>query len=134
MAEALLGYDTFIPRSLSMWAAVSYFGTASAANAALLWLQTFYVKQSPSFTILTYRFLQTCLSSLLFTISLVIAVGPSIGYLLKRRTSSRKEKILSWIEQQNIERDKVLDHAKPDNDWRGIIGFFHPFWSVCNQS
>ena len=112
-----------------MWNAVGYFWTAFVANATLLWLQTFYVKQSPSSIYLRYRFLQTCFLGLLFTITLILAIGPWLGWLLQRRTSTKREKILSWTKQQSAAKYEEIS-SKTDSEWKGIIGFFHPFWYV----
>lgn len=113
----------------SMWNVVGYFWTAFIANAVLLWLQTSYVKQTPGSIYLSYRFVQTCILGLLFTISLILAIGPWLGLLLQRRTSKKRAKIVSGTQQQTVtENEEILN--KKDSEWKDIIGFFHPFWYV----
>ena len=77
----------------------------------------------------------------------------TLGWYLRRRTAPRRSSILARVkieeaqssiaasqssESDNGEWEKVERHAigsaqngeEADNEWEGIIGFFHPFWSV----
>ena len=77
-----------------------------------------------------------------------------IGWSLQRKTKKRRELILSRVKseeqayqsgQENPQRsddedwEKIESYAAAsapngdlpsDGDWEGVIGFFHPFWSV----
>lgn len=76
-----------------------------------------------------------------------------VGWYLRRRTTSRKITILARVKLEEAqyqlsasqshksddgEWEKVEKHTagsaknggEADDEWEGIIGFFHPFWSV----
>lgn len=76
-----------------------------------------------------------------------------VGWYLRRRTTSRRITILARVKLEEAqyqlsasesptlddgEWEKVEKHAagsakngeEADDEWEGIIGFFHPFWSV----
>lgn len=78
----------------------------------------------------------------------------SIGWSLQRRTRRRRELIISRVQAEegryqaarkaqpradDEDWEKVDSYATgtapngelpTDGDWEGIVGFFHPFWSV----
>lgn len=77
----------------------------------------------------------------------------TVGWSLRRRTRDRRNLILARVkldesqsqlskrpppnlddgEWEKVENDTVgskPNGSEADNAWEGIIGFFHPFWSV----
>ena len=84
---------------------------------------------------------------------LVYRAGKALGSHLKRKTTTRRRSILKRV---NIEEEAVKSFYRrsqksddddwekiddisiasarngdiADDDWEGIIGFFHPFWSA----
>jgi len=82
---------------------------------------------------------------------LVLYVGGTFGYYLRKKTAGRKAQILDLVESEEKDyaanaknrRDSddwenVESYAtgtanngeKADREWDGIVGFFHPFWCV----
>lgn len=79
---------------------------------------------------------------------LVRSTGTTFGWYLRRRTAARRQAILSQVRSE--ERDYQSEHKKSgdgdwekleshavasapnggpaDDEWEGMIGFFHPFW------
>lgn len=69
------------------------------------------------------------------------------GWFIRHRTSSRRELLLSRardsvsqdvtnpVDDDWEQVDAVVGTApngeKPDKDWNGVVGFFHPFWYFC---
>lgn len=87
---------------------------------------------------------------------LIRGAGKLFGSYLKRRTASRRHAILKRVrveeegvkafyrrsqkheddDWEKIERSGVgcsTNGGQADNDWEGIMGFFHPFWFVKIQ-
>ena len=82
---------------------------------------------------------------------------PLIGWSLRRRTSKRRELIVSRVkteeeasqadwrgpaETEDEDWEQIESHAAGtapngellrEAEWEGIIGFFHPFWSVTRH-
>lgn len=89
---------------------------------------------------------------------LVRSAGRTAGYYLKRYALTRKKSILRRVKveeealqkfNRNSQRpeedddwERVESHVvgsaknggQAEDDWEGIIGFFHPFWSVNLKS
>lgn len=80
-------------------------------------------------------------------------VGRFLGFTLRKRTEGRRAQLTSVMDQEddiywkeNPERQAsggqeweaigrpgpqtTSKDGKPQKDWDGIIGFFHPFWCV----
>jgi len=86
-----------------------------------------------------YSVIAIILSALLCPFAFRIA-----GWLIKRHTSARRELLLlrarelaskdvtSSVDDDWEKVDTVIGTApngdRPDKDWNGIVGFFHPFW------
>ena len=87
------------------------------------------------------------LLSLLLSKWLVHGAGKAFGSYLKRKTAARRQAVLKRvkIEEQAVESFYRRDQkggddswkttgsdpsGQADNDWEGLVGFFHPFWSV----
>jgi hypothetical protein len=123
--------------NLETLAGVTYFWLAFAANLVLLCLQVFYVDpiNRPSFLVLSYRLAITVGFSLVFLYTLIRAIGPILGWYLKNGTEVRREKILNWVQEHEATKNSIEGSSgeiPKDIDWRGIIGFFHPFWyALC---
>ncbi len=76
------------------------------------------------------------------------SAGTAIGWYLRRKTMVRRQAILAQVrleeeKYQTLARksddgdwEKVESHAagtavnggQADDEWEGMIGFFHPFW------
>ena len=41
---------------------------------------------------------------------------------------SRKKEDDDWEEIEGATVGSAINGGKADSDWRGIVGFFHPFW------
>ncbi|OCK81143.1 glycosyltransferase family 4 protein [Lepidopterella palustris CBS 459.81] len=90
--------------------------------------------------------------SCLFLPSILTSLGEVIGYYLRRASRTKRELLLAQVssEQRNYSSEKkqpqsgeedgwekiesyaagtVPNGGKADQDWKGIVGFFHPF---CN--
>lgn len=85
---------------------------------------------------------------LLFTFVLTLLLCPfvfrSVGWVIRLFTSAKRERLLaiaretnglglsSSVEDDWEKVDAVVGTApngeKPDRDWKGVVGFFHPFW------
>lgn len=82
-------------------------------------------------------------------------VGSALGWYLRRASSGRRAHLVNLMrmdqEKQRDERlwvGKPRENAdekresraaqsgseKPGADWRGVVGFFHPFWYVILRS
>lgn len=79
---------------------------------------------------------------------LIRSAGTSFGWYLRRKTAARRQAILSQVRSEErsyqsrekksdgVEWGKLGSHAvgsalnggQADNEWEGILGFFHPFW------
>lgn len=79
---------------------------------------------------------------------LVRSVGTTFGWYLRRKTAARRHAILSQVRSEETDYqsqekksddgdwEKLESHAvgsspnggQADDEWEGIIGFFHPFW------
>jgi alpha-1,2-mannosyltransferase len=92
--------------------------------------------------VLSYVFLPRLLSSL----------GELVGYNLRRSSQIRRELLLArvqaeqrsysctstigpsvtedddWEEIEGYAAGTAANGAKASEDWKGIVGFFHPFW------
>ena len=125
---------------LSSLASVAFFWLAFALNFVLLYLQLLYLpaeKRANTSTLL-YRCAITFGFSVCFSWSLFRLLGLLFGWYLQNRSTARREKILSWVESNNVSetvgaRDKVSSGGEKavlsrDESWNGIVGFFHPFW------
>lgn len=82
-------------------------------------------------------------------------VGGALGWYLRRASSGRRAHLIGLKQHdQKIARDKRLQmvmskgeagekpvsqapdgaaETKPDADWAGVVGFFHPFWYVLSD-
>lgn len=82
-------------------------------------------------------------------------VGGALGWYLRRASSGRRAHLIGLKQHdQEIARDKRLQmgmskgeagekpvsqapdgaaETKPDADWAGVVGFFHPFWYVLSD-
>jgi alpha-1,2-mannosyltransferase len=85
---------------------------------------------------------------LLFTLVLTLLLCPFAfritGWFIRWHTSARRESLLARARETNGQGlsssveddwekvDAVVGTApngeKPDKDWKGVVGFFHPFW------
>ena len=77
--------------------------------------------------------------------------GQTIGWYLRRKTSGRRSLILSrvkleeeaytsrdrksaksddedWEKVESYAAGSAENGAKAEDDWAGVVGFFHPFW------
>lgn len=79
---------------------------------------------------------------------LVRSAGTTFGWYLRRKTAARRQAILSQVRSEERDYqseqkksgygdwDKLESHAvgsapnggQADDEWEGMIGFFHPFW------
>ena len=81
-------------------------------------------------------------------------IAKAVGWHLQRRTRTRRGLILARVDTEQQAYPPVKERASPksddegwekverytgrgndlqrDEDWQGIIGFFHPFWCVFN--
>ena len=108
----------------------------------LLYLQVFHLPYSkrPTLLTLTYRFVITLGFSIFYTYYGLRLIGLCVGWVLQNRSSSRREKILNWVESNTVTAPLSSEKAKgaaakpsqpsKDVDWNGVVGFFHPFWLV----
>ena len=99
------------------------------------------------------------LSTLLLAAPFIIRfAGQTVGWYLRRKTSSRRELILARVEVEEDDHRSKQRHSpksedegweriennggsaestedKANAEWKGVIGFFHPFWyytaSLC---
>ena len=120
---------------LSILAPVAFFWLALAANFLLLLLQIYYVPTAarPSRTSLLYRSVIVGGFSVAYTITLLSSFGSLVGWYLRVKTQPRRDKIQDWVQEHGLTAGKPADKGQGDaieegQDWRGIIGFFHPFW------
>ena len=126
---------------LSSLANVLIFWFLFAINFTLLYLQLFYVATSkrPNTATLAYRIVVAFGFSAAFTYCLIGLIGLVVGWYLQSRSSSRREKILSWA--RSHDQNGHSQHPREDSQqpsqassrgsgkaWNGIVGFFHPFW------
>lgn len=98
-----------------------------------------------------YTSLAIILLSQLALVVLGRLVGSALGWYLRRASSGRRAHLLSLMQMdQEKQRDERLwvgkpqDNAeererqqaagKPGADWRGVVGFFHPFWYVVSHT
>ena len=85
---------------------------------------------------------------ILFTLVLTLLLFPFAfriaGWFIQWNTNAKRELLLSRARETNRQGlsssvdddwekvDVVMGTApngeKPDKDWKGIVGFFHPFW------
>ena len=87
------------------------------------------------------------LLSLLLSKWLVCGAAKAFGSYLKRKTAARRLAVLKRVkveeqavvsfyrraqkgEDDNWETTESDNSVEADNDWEGLVGFFHPFWSV----
>lgn len=90
------------------------------------------------------------LTTILLGPKLLFYVGGTFGYYLKKKTAGRRAHILELTvadekaflakggdrrggsdEWENVEAHAVVtaqNGEKGDEQWDGIVGFFHPFW------
>ena len=106
-------------------------------------------KMGVSFLLLSV--LVSIIVSCIFLPKILSSLGESIGYYLRRTSRTRRELLLARVASEqrsypsgNIETrsaedddwEKIEGYAagtaanggKADQDWKGIVGFFHPFW------
>jgi len=92
-----------------------------------------------------------CVSTLIAAPFIIRFVGQTIGWYLRRRTSSRRELIITRVKveeddykskeqksprSEDEEWERIESHGagaagtgdKTKAGWEGVIGFFHPFW------
>lgn len=101
--------------------------------------------------------LRNSLLAILFTVLagrwLIYSAGKVLGSYLKRKNAARRQAILRRVnveekavrsfysrsqhgeddDWERIESDNTpsaKNGDRTDNDWEGIVGFFHPFWFV----
>jgi alpha-1,2-mannosyltransferase len=91
----------------------------------------------------------TPLTILLLGPKIILRIGSTFGYYLRKKTTGRKAQILELVEAEekgfkeeggerrdSDEWESVEAYAvgsakngeKADKEWDGIVGFFHPFW------
>lgn len=100
------------------------------------------------------------LAFIIFIVSNIVAapflvryIGRTVGWYLRHRTSTRRDLVLARVkvEEDDFESkekrsrksedddwERVESYAagiakngeKADDDWQGVVGFFHPFWYV----
>ena len=89
--------------------------------------------------------------SCIFLPKILSSLGESIGYYLRRTSRIRRELLLAraaseqrsyssenietrsaedddWEEIEGYAAGTAANGGKADQDWKGIVGFFHPFW------
>lgn len=76
--------------------------------------------------------------------------GKAVGWYLRRKTSARKRALLlqvkreekdyqtqhesssklsdDWEKVESYATGSATNGGPADDDWEGIVGFFHPFW------
>ena len=91
------------------------------------------------------------LLSLLLSKWLVCGAARAFGSYLKRKTTARRQAVLKRvkIEEQAVESfyrraqkggddgwktTESGNGGQAASDWEGVVGFFHPFWSVKSIS
>jgi len=71
----------------------------------------------------------TPLVILIFVPLLRHAVGAFLGWYLRKKTDGRRSSILELTEAEEKKFDHAASRSGVEDDWDGIVGFFHPF---CN--
>lgn len=100
---------------------------------------------------IAYTALAITLLSQLALLVLARVVGSALGWYLRRASSGRRAHLVSLMQMdQEKQKDERLwvgkprdsgdekkkaraaasGSEKPGADWRGVVGFFHPFWYV----
>ena len=109
---------------------------------------------SSTWRVLWPRILSALLLICTFIVILLCSAGRATGWYLKRRTSTRKNAILrrvkveeeafqnftrqsqrpteddDWEQIESYGAASAKNGGQADDEWEGIVGFFHPFWCV----
>ena len=108
------------------------------------------------FTIKIRNSLLAIILALLVGRWLIYTTGKAIGACLKRKTAARRQSILKRVKVEEEAVESFYRHSRrsedddwekiekngtksatnggqADNDWEGIVGFFHPFWFVVDE-
>lgn len=86
----------------------------------------------------------------------LLLLGQLVGYRLRRASQTRRELLLErtateqrkydaehkkskreeddWEEIEPSTVGSAVNGGKADQDWNGIVGFFHPFWYIFKGS
>ena len=94
--------------------------------------------------------LALAVSTLLLSPLLLRSLGQAVGRYLQKRTHARRSLVLSRAEKEEkdyaskLKSDATVEEdwetvegyaaatakngKKADQDWEGLVGFFHPFW------
>ena len=109
------------------------------------------VSSTMGVSFLLLSILVSIIVSCIFLPKLLSSLGESIGYYLRRTSRTRRELLLArvaseqrnyssenteirstedddWEEIESYAAGTTANGGKADQDWKGIVGFFHPFW------